>query len=192
MFIKPIKNYLQGTRSLAEEINQTWGTNASAGQIKAGFIGDRCQRKALGRENHVCRWEGLGQVSADLQSRREHRSSSSVAFKLSELLVCSSLLQQAAAESRLPAAGGLWMQEHGVQCSRGRSYHGTHRPGSEHILKVVHPTPHPTPSTAEEMEALAELMVCQNEAPYHLTSQGHSDQLKWAAGMAGGGGRTLS
>lgn len=71
---------------------------------------------------------------------------------------------------------------------RGRSYHGTHRPGSEHILKVVHPTP----STAEEMEALAELMVCQNEAPYHLTSQGHSDQLKWAAGMAGGGGSELT
>lgn len=60
------------------------GGYARAGQLTSG---DRCQPKALGRENHACGWEGVGRVSADLQSRQEHRLSSHVVFKLLELLV---------------------------------------------------------------------------------------------------------
>lgn len=97
------------------------GDYASAGQIEAGFTANRCRMKALGRENHMCSWEGLGQVSADLQSLWKHRESSPVVFKCLELLVCLSQhgkLPQEAAESRLPGAGGLGLQEQSPELLR--------------------------------------------------------------------------
>lgn len=120
------------------------GDYASAGQIKAGFMGDRCPPKALGRENHVCVWEGGGQVSADLQGWQEHRWPSHVVFKLLALSVCLSQhrkLQRAAAKSRLPGAGGQMAAD------------TQSRPGAPERGTAGHPglaCSTPTPFTAEE------------------------------------------
>lgn len=96
-----------------EEINQT-GDYASAGQIKAGFIGDRCQ-PSLSAVRTMC-VSGKEEVGFPLTFRagRSTDPPSHVVFKPSELLVCLSQrrkLQQAAAKSRLPGAGGQMAAE---------------------------------------------------------------------------------